>query len=199
MSTDTAPHLPLIKLHTADHLTYLRANHLLKQHGITIQQALIIQYLAWHAGHSINQKNIELYLGISNPSVTSLMKTMVAKNLIRRLPDRSDARSYLLCLTPHGQQLQESICKAFEQLSRRAAAAEQPLIGRENAKRTLDVVLQLQAVRMQKLLERFPLGQKGKLQRADLIVLHKYLPARISKKRPVSALPAGRRLCASFN
>ena len=89
--------------------------------------------------------------------------------------------------------------KAFEQLSRRAAAAEQPLIGRENAKRTLDVVLQLQAVRMQKLLERFPLGQKGKLQRADLIVLHKYLPARISKKRPVSALPAGRRLCASFN
>lgn len=117
MSTDTTPHLPLIKLHTADHLTYLRANHLLKQHGITIQQALIIQYLAWHAGHSINQKNIELYLGISNPSVTSLMKTMVAKNLIRRLPDRSDARSYLLCLTPQGQQLQESICKAFEQLS----------------------------------------------------------------------------------
>ena len=89
--------------------------------------------------------------------------------------------------------------KAFEQLSRCAAAAEQRLIGRENAKRTLDVVLQLQAVRMQKLLERFPLGQKGKLQRADLIVLHKYLPARISKKRPVSALPAGRRLCASFN
>ena len=116
MPTGSAPHLPLIKLHLADHLTYLRANHLLRQYGVTIQQALIIQYLAWHADHSINQKNIELYLGISNPSVTSLMKTMVAKNLIRRLPDRTDARSYLLCLTAQGQKLQADIQRAFEQL-----------------------------------------------------------------------------------
>lgn len=117
MSTEINPHLPLIRLHTADHLTYLRANHLLKQHGITIQQALILHYLAWHADRSINQKNIEMYLGISNPSVTSLMKTMVAKNLIRRLPDRTDARSYLLSLTTRGQQLQSCISDVFYQLS----------------------------------------------------------------------------------
>ena len=65
----------------------------------------------------INQKKLELYLGISNPSVTSLMKTMVNKHLIRRLPDRSDARSYLLCLTEKGIALQECIAQSFLQVS----------------------------------------------------------------------------------
>ena len=107
----------IIKLHTADHLTVLRTNHLLKQHGITIQQALILQYLSLHRMEHINQKKLELYLGISNPSVTSLMKTMVNKHLIRRLPDRSDARSYLLCLTEKGTQLQECIAQSFLQVA----------------------------------------------------------------------------------
>ena len=72
MPTGSAPHLPLIKLHLADHLTYLRANHLLRQYGVTIQQALIIQYLAWHADHSINQKNIELYLSSGTYEIPDL-------------------------------------------------------------------------------------------------------------------------------
>ena len=117
MSKEINPNLALIRLHTADHLSYLRANHLLKQYGITIQQALILHYLAYHVNHSINQKNIEIYLGISNPSVTSLMKTMVNKNLVQRLPDRTDARSYLLRLTTRGQQLQSCISNIFSQLS----------------------------------------------------------------------------------
>lgn len=115
---DAAPYLTMVKLHAADHLTYLRANQILKQSGITVQQALILHYLFRCSDRKVNQKDIELFMGISNPSVTSLMKTMVAKNLIRRLPDRSDARSYLLCLTERGDQLQTSIAQAFEQLLR---------------------------------------------------------------------------------
>lgn len=106
-----------MKLRTADHLTVLRINHLLKQYGLTTQQALILQYLSLHHMEHINQKKLELYLGISNPSVTSLMKTMVNKHLIRRLPDRSDARSYLLCLTEKGLALQECITQTFLQVS----------------------------------------------------------------------------------
>lgn len=107
----------IIKLHAADHLAFLRANHLLKQYGITIQQALILRYLSVHSMEHVNQKNLELYLGISNPSVTSLMKNLVGKHLIRRLPDRTDARSYLLCLTEKGIQLQECIAQSFLQLA----------------------------------------------------------------------------------
>lgn len=114
---NTSPHSTMIKLHAADHQSFLRANHLLRQYGITVQQALVLYFLAENRNNRINQKDIELYLGISNPSVTSLMKTMVGKSLVRRLPDRSDARSYLLCLTDRGQQLQDCIVRAFAQLS----------------------------------------------------------------------------------
>ena len=117
-----SPQNTIIKLHAADHQSFLRANHLLKQHGITIQQALVLHFLSENRAHRINQKDIELYLGISNPSVTSLMKTMVGKNLVRRLPDRSDARSYLLCLTDRGQLLQNCIVQAFSQLSQELTA-----------------------------------------------------------------------------
>lgn len=114
---ENAPHLTMIKLHTADHQSYLRANHLLKPYDITVQQALILHYLSRNSDNNINQKDIEIYLGISNPSVTSLMKTMVRKGLVRRLPVRTDARSYMLCLTDRGQQLQSSITQAFSQLA----------------------------------------------------------------------------------
>lgn len=116
-TADAMPHLAVIKLHLADHLTYLRANQLLKQHDLTVQQALILQYLFRFSDQKTNQKDIERFMGISNPSVTNLMKTMVGKNLIRRLPDRSDARSYSLCLTEHSNALQPCIAQAFYQLS----------------------------------------------------------------------------------
>lgn len=114
---ESGAHFTVVKLHTADHLSYLRANQILKQYGLTIQQALILQFLARFNDRKINQKDIESYLGISNPSVTSLMKNMVAKKLIQRLPDRTDARSYLLRLTPRAQQLQSIISNALGQLS----------------------------------------------------------------------------------
>ncbi|MDO5785655.1 MAG: MarR family transcriptional regulator [Eubacteriales bacterium] len=119
---NTSPHSTIIKLHAADHQSFLRANHLLRQYGITVQQALVLHFLSENRNNRINQKDIELYLGISNPSVTSLMKTMVGKSLVRRLPDRSDARSYLLCLTDRGQQLQDCIVQAFSQLSQELTA-----------------------------------------------------------------------------
>lgn len=121
-TADAAAHFTMVKLHAADHLSYLRANQILKQHGITIQQALILQYLARFDDCKINQKDIESYLGISNPSVTSLMKNMVAKKLIQRLPDRTDARSYLLRRTPRAQQLQTIITDALDQLSNEVSA-----------------------------------------------------------------------------
>ena len=119
---NTSPHTTMIKLHTADHQSFLRANHLLRQYGVTVQQALVLHFLSENRNNRINQKDIELYLGISNPSVTSLMKTKEKKNLVRRLPDRSDARSYLLCLTDRGQQLQICIVRAFSQLSQELTA-----------------------------------------------------------------------------
>ncbi len=112
--TDTTPYLTLMKLHMADHAIYLRANQILRQHGLTIQQALILHYLFRYSNQKINQKDIEVFMGISNPSVTSLMKTMVSKKLIRRLPDRKDARSYLLGLTEHGEQLYTTVSQSLE-------------------------------------------------------------------------------------
>lgn len=106
----------MVKLHMINHRVYLRANQIFKPYGLTVQQALILDYLFSSSQEKINQKDIESFLGISNPSVTSLMKTMVAKRLVRRLPDRTDARSYLLQATSQAQELKEPVQNALEQI-----------------------------------------------------------------------------------
>ena len=116
ISSDHLPHATVVNLHMADHYAYVRANQIFKQFNVTMQQAMILRYLYLRNGEHTNQKDIEHFMGISNPSVTSLMKTMVGKDFIRRMPDRSDARSYLLELTARGVAIQDDINAAFIQL-----------------------------------------------------------------------------------
>lgn len=92
-------------IHTVDKHTIIKQNDTLKEYDVTFTQAVVLEYLYTHEEGSVNQKTLEIALGLTNPSVTSLIKTMMSKNLIYRIKDPQDGRYFKLYLTPKGQEL----------------------------------------------------------------------------------------------
>ena len=92
-------------IHTVDKYSIIKHNDALKKYDVTFTQAVVMEYLYTHEEGSVNQKTLEIALGLTNPSVTSLIKTMMNKNLIYRIKDSQDGRYFKLYLTPKGQKL----------------------------------------------------------------------------------------------
>ena len=77
---------------------YLHEQHLNKQFskfGLTASQTFTLIYLfkSHDKGISVNQKDIEKELDISNPTVTGILNRLEVKGLITRVPCRHDARA----------------------------------------------------------------------------------------------------------
>lgn len=92
-------------IHTVDKYAVIKHNDALKKYDVTFSQAVVMEYLYTREEGSVNQKLIEIALGLTNPSVTSLIKTMMSKNLIYRIKDAQDGRYLKLYLTPKAQEL----------------------------------------------------------------------------------------------
>ena len=69
------------------------------QHDLTSAQAGIVIYLD-AMDHPVNQRELEHYFKLSNPTVTGLMKRMESKGFIQRVANPGDARSKYIQLTP---------------------------------------------------------------------------------------------------
>ena len=69
------------------------------QHDLTSAQAGIVIYLD-EMDHPVNQRELEHYFKLSNPTVTGLMKRMESKGFIQRVANPGDARSKYIQLTP---------------------------------------------------------------------------------------------------
>lgn len=92
-------------IHAIDKRAVIKHNDNLKKYDVTFTQAIVMEYIYSHEEGTINQKTIETALGLTNPSVTSLIKTMMGKNLIYRIKDENDGRYFRLYLTPKGKDL----------------------------------------------------------------------------------------------
>lgn len=91
------------------------SNRRFKEYGLTHQQAMVLVAIdrAETENKRINQKDIEKFLQIRNPSVTSLLNTMVKKGLIRRVQDYKDARSNIIEMTDEGKEKKRHIMEVF--------------------------------------------------------------------------------------
>lgn len=76
-------------------------NGVLARHGLTVAQLELLRYVKQksEAGETVNQKQIEEALGITNPTVTGLLKRLEAKGLVERTPDPLDKRAKRIRLT----------------------------------------------------------------------------------------------------
>lgn len=91
------------------------SNRRFKKYGLTHQQAMVLITIdrAEMVNKKVNQKDIEKFLQIRNPSVTSLLNTMVKKGLIKRVQDSNDARSNIIEMTDEGKKKKKNIGEVF--------------------------------------------------------------------------------------
>lgn len=78
------------------------------RYDLTPAQASILIYLD-AADHSVNQRELERYFKLSNPTVTGLMKRMEAKGFICRTMNPEDGRSKCIRLTPKALEVSSSV------------------------------------------------------------------------------------------
>lgn len=104
------------KVHMIDKNAYVLHNNELKKYNITFNQSLVILHVYHSTNTYIYQKDIEKALGLTNPSVTSLIKTMMKKDLIYRIKDENDGRYYHLHLTPRSIELVDPVMACIKKV-----------------------------------------------------------------------------------
>lgn len=76
-----------------------RSNKVLAEYGITLRQVLVLAYLELHPQETVTQKTLEDRMHLSNPTVTSLIQTMMNRGWVYRKQEASDNRKYRLFMT----------------------------------------------------------------------------------------------------
>lgn len=96
------------------------SDHFAKQLGLTGMQISTINFIANHeATQNIFQRDLEHEFNIRKATASSLVTTMVAKDLLIRVPATNDARYKRLLLTPSARQLATRIEAFFESSEQR--------------------------------------------------------------------------------
>lgn len=102
-------------IHNIDKEVLAMHNAQLKTLDLTFVQSLAILQIYYHNDQDVFQKDLEKWLGLTNPSVTTLIKTMMGKDLIYRIQSKSDGRYFALHLTPKSLSLIDQIVEIIYQ------------------------------------------------------------------------------------
>lgn len=80
---------------------------------ISQTQALFILYLGYYTDLPAYQRALEKTFGLTNPTVTASVKSLVNKGIVRREQDPDDGRYFRLYLTDYGKTLYDPCIDAF--------------------------------------------------------------------------------------
>lgn len=92
-------------------------NRELAIYDLTYTQAGIIGFLAQNQDKEICQKDVELTLGLTHPTVSSILSRLEEKNLIFTVTLEADRRFKQIQLTPQSLALYETIDQKVEEIS----------------------------------------------------------------------------------
>ncbi|WP_300711417.1 MarR family transcriptional regulator [uncultured Brachyspira sp.] len=97
----------LIKeLHTALDNSF---NRFLDKHKLTSSQMNILMFLYHNEEKVINQRDIEIFLGLSNPTITGTLYRLEKKGFIKRKVSLDDKRYKEIYLTAKSKKLKEIV------------------------------------------------------------------------------------------
>lgn len=99
--------------HELDKNLLNQINQKLSPLEISQTQALFIIYLGYYTRLPVYQRALEKTFGLTNPTVTASIKSLVNKGIVRREQDPDDGRYFRLYLTDHGKSLYEPCVDAF--------------------------------------------------------------------------------------
>ena len=82
-----------------------RRNRIMQYYHITFRQIMVLAYLERHPNDMVTQKVLETAMGLSNPTVTVLIRTMMDRGLITREQDQEDRRQFRLFMTDKAKEI----------------------------------------------------------------------------------------------
>lgn len=103
----------LTHLKMVEHLAKRIGDEHLKQIDLTQSQADVIILLAHESGKVFRQRDIEIALNYSNPTVTGLLNRLEQKGFIVRRVDPEDSRARIISLTNKALEIIEEIYQSI--------------------------------------------------------------------------------------
>ena len=76
----------------------------LRAHELTYSQAQVLRFLRRH-GSKASQKEIEVFLDVSHPTVVGLVNRLADKEFVECTTDENDRRNKIVTLTPKAESL----------------------------------------------------------------------------------------------
>jgi DNA-binding MarR family transcriptional regulator len=89
-------------------------NKILESLELTSSQAGVLIYLLQNQNNEINQKDIESYLNLKNPTVTGILNRLEIKGFITRVASDKDARYKKIVLTNKSKDKSKEIFDEIE-------------------------------------------------------------------------------------
>lgn len=86
-----------------------RFNRFLERHKLTASQMDILMFLYHNEQKIINQRDIEGFLGLSNPTIAGTLYRLEKKGFIKRKVSADDKRYKEIYLTPKSKKLKEVV------------------------------------------------------------------------------------------
>ena len=105
-----------------------RLNRKFDHFGLTAAQTftLVSLFKAREKNEKLNQKDLERILDISNPTVTGILNRLEAKDLIRRVTCKHDARIRYIEVTKKAIELDKEIRKTFKEAEEQLVSSLTP-------------------------------------------------------------------------
>ncbi len=87
-----------------------------KKTGLSPTQLQILIFLLHHPGHTTTPSYLATEFNMTKATMTDSLRMLLKKELIQKLPDPHDARSYSIKLTTKGEKISESAAQFSSQL-----------------------------------------------------------------------------------
>lgn len=109
-------------LHTTDKKYNLIFTREINKLGLTPQQAISILFIGKFEDENIYQKDLEKYMGLKNPSVTSIIKNLISQDFVYRIKDEKDGRFFHLHLTKKSHDMIDDIIRIICEVNEKTAS-----------------------------------------------------------------------------
>jgi len=118
----------------------------LEKLGLTSSQCDILLYLIAHYKEEINQRDIEQFFKLSNPTVSGILDRLQSKGFIIRKPSSKDARSKQIELTEKSREVNQDMEQKMQYLEKKLlenVSKDELLIFQKVAKQLHDNIITL--------------------------------------------------------
>ena len=84
------------------------ADAVFRKHGLTYSQVHVLSFVQ-ACGGSATQKEIEIYLDVSHPTIVGLVSRLEKSGFVTSYVDENNRRNKIVCVTKKAQQTRESL------------------------------------------------------------------------------------------